>query len=34
MLALGTEVDLAICEPDLIPIWSDRFLERDAATKV
>lgn len=34
MLVLGTEVDLAVCEPDLVQIWSDTFLERDAATKV
>lgn len=34
MLVSGTEVDLAVREPDLVQIWSDRFLERGTTTDV
>ena len=39
MLIGRTHVDLAVCETPLratskVQVWSDKFLERDAATKV
>lgn len=34
VLVLCAEVDPAVWEPDLVGVWPDRFLERDAATKV